>query len=93
MPQHRGPGDFDTRENPQSGSGASRMDGDRRSSRLGGMFDVLLGAAIDLNGTPDYVHSGWFLISDANLVVIGLMIAVFVLAIFLPFPGSKRRDK
>ena len=54
------------------------------------MFNVLLGAVIDLNGTPDYVHSGWFLISDANLVVIGLMIAVFVLAIFLPFPGSKR---
>ena len=46
---------------------------------------------IDLNGTPDYVHSGWFLISDANLVVIGLMIAVFVLAILLPFPGSKRK--
>ena len=51
-----------------------------------------LGALIDLNGTPDYVHSGWFLISDANLVVIGVMIAVFFLAIFLPFPGSKRKS-
>ena len=50
-----------------------------------------LGAVIDLNGTPDYVHSGWFLISDANLIVIGLMIAVFVLAILLPFPGSRRK--
>jgi hypothetical protein len=56
------------------------------------MLNALLAAVIDLNGKPDYVHSGWFLISDANLVVIGLMIAVFVLAIFLPFPGSKRKD-
>ncbi len=55
------------------------------------MFDALLAAVIDLNGKPDYVHSGAFLISDANLVVIGLMIAAFVLAIFLPFPGSKRK--
>jgi len=55
------------------------------------MFDLgLLGAVIDLNGKPDYVHSGWFLISDANLIVIVLMIAVFFLAILLPFPGSKR---
>jgi hypothetical protein len=55
------------------------------------MFDLgLLAAVIDLNGKPDYVHSGWFLISDANLIVIVLMIAVFFLAILLPFPGSKR---
>ena len=40
----------------------------------------LLGAVIDLNGSPRYVHSGWFLISDANLVVIGLKIVVFALA-------------
>ena len=40
----------------------------------------LLSAVIDLNGTPHYVHSGWFLISDGNLVVIVLMIIVFALA-------------
>ena len=51
----------------------------------------LLGAAIDLNGAPRYVHEGWFLISDANLVVVGLMVAAFVLAIWLPFPGAKRK--
>jgi hypothetical protein len=50
-----------------------------------------LGAAIDLNGAPRYVHEGWFLISDANLVVVALMIAVFALAIWLPFPGSKKK--
>jgi hypothetical protein len=53
---------------------------------------MFLGALIDLNGIPRYVHSGWFLISDANLIVVALMIAVFFLAIFLPFPGSKRKS-
>ena len=53
------------------------------------MFSSVLGAVIDLNGRPHYLHSGWFLISVANLVVIVLMVAVFVLAISLPFPGSE----
>ncbi len=48
-------------------------------------------AAIDLNGAPRYVHEGWFLISDANLIVVALMIGVFALAIWLPFPGSKEK--
>jgi hypothetical protein len=51
----------------------------------------LIDAVIDLNGSPRYVHQGWFLISDANLVVVGLMIAVFALAIWLPFPGARRK--
>ena len=36
----------------------------------------LLAALIDLDGRPHYVHSGWFLISVANLGVIVAMIAV-----------------
>ena len=75
--------------NPQPEWGASLMDGDTRSSRLRGMFNVLLGAVIDLNGRPRYVHSGWFLISVANLIVIAAMIVVFALAILVPFPGGK----
>jgi hypothetical protein len=60
------------------------------------MFSLLarlpIGSVIDLNGKPHYIHSGWFLISVANLVVILSMIAVFILAILLPFPrGRKRR--
>jgi hypothetical protein len=51
----------------------------------------LVGAVIGLNGRPHYVHSGWFLISVANLVVIVAMIAVFVLAIAIPFP--RHRDE
>jgi hypothetical protein len=53
------------------------------------MLAGLLGAVVDLNGRPHYLHSGWFLISVANLVVIVAMIAVFALAIFLPFPRDR----
>ena len=49
----------------------------------------LAGAVIDLNGAPRYLHHGWFLISYANLLVIGLMIVVFALAIWLPFPRAE----
>jgi hypothetical protein len=48
----------------------------------------LVGSVVDLNGSPRYLHQGWFLISYANLAVILLMIAVFALAIWLPFPGG-----
>ena len=53
------------------------------------MFGPLLGAVINLSGRPRYVHSGWFLISVANLVVIAAMLLVFALAILLPFPGRR----
>ena len=53
----------------------------------------LLGAVIDLNGRPHYVHSGWFLISVANLGVIIAMIVVFALAIAVPFPGGRNRKE
>jgi len=38
-----------------------------------------------------YLHWGVIQISLANLVVIGLMLIVFVLALVLPFPGRRRR--
>jgi len=53
----------------------------------------LIGAVIDLNGRPHYVHSGWFLISAANLGVIVAMIVVFALAIAIPFPGGRHRKE
>jgi len=57
-------------------------------------FDMtaLLAALINLNGRPHYLHSGWFLISVANLAVIVTMIVVFVLAIFVPFPRDKSKQ-
>lgn len=39
------------------------------------------------------IHWGLVTITLANLVVILSMIAVFVLAIVLPFPGSRKDDR
>jgi hypothetical protein len=50
---------------------------------------ALLAALVNLNGPGHYVHWGFIQISVANLVVILLMVAVFVLAILLPFPRRK----
>jgi hypothetical protein len=52
---------------------------------------LLVGALINLNGSGNYIHWGFIQLSVANFVVILLMIVVFVLAIFLPFP--KRRGR
>lgn len=40
-----------------------------------------------LSGTGHYVHWGVVQISVANLVVIGVLVLLFVLALVLPFPG------
>ena len=48
-------------------------------------------SAASLNGTGHYVHWGVIQISVANVVVIGIMIAIFVLAILLPFPRGGGR--
>jgi hypothetical protein len=47
-------------------------------------------AIFDLNSPAHYVHWHFFQMSVANVVVILLMIAVFVAAILLPFPGRGR---
>lgn len=47
--------------------------------------------AVDLNGPGHYVHWGVIQISVANLVVILVMVALFVLALVLPFPGRRSR--
>ena len=43
-------------------------------------------AIFNLNGPAHYVHWHFFQMSVANVIVIGLMIVVFILAIVLPFP-------
>ena len=43
-----------------------------------------------MNNPGVYLHWGVIQISVANLVVIGLMIAVFILALFIPFPGRRK---
>ena len=45
-------------------------------------------AAIDLNHPGTYLHWSALSISLANLVVVAVMIVIFGLALFLPFPGG-----
>ncbi|CAB4915477.1 unannotated protein [freshwater metagenome] len=43
-----------------------------------------------MNHPATYLQSGWLQISVSNLLVILLMLAVFALAILLPFPGDRK---
>ncbi len=52
----------------------------------------LLPTVFNLNGPGHYVHWGFIQLSLANLVLILVMIVVFLLAIFLPFP-TRNRDR
>jgi type IV secretory pathway component VirB8 len=51
---------------------------------------VVLAALFDLSHPARYVHWHFFQMSVANLVVVLLMIAVFVVAILVPFPKRER---
>ena len=51
----------------------------------------VLGSIIDLEGNGRYLHWHFINISVANLIVIGLMLVAFVLAILLPFPGHRSK--
>jgi hypothetical protein len=53
----------------------------------------IVGAAVDLNSTPRYIHWGFFQMSVANFLVVVAMIVVFVVALFLPFPGGRRSKR
>ncbi len=46
-----------------------------------------------MNQPAPYLHWGVLLISLPNLGVILFMILLFVLALFLPFPGRRRRRR
>jgi len=45
------------------------------------------------SGTGTYVHWGVVQISLTNLIIVGLMVLLFVLAIVLPFPGGDERAR
>jgi len=47
--------------------------------------------AVDLNSPGYYIRWGFIQMSLANLIVILLMIVVFVVALFAPFPGGRKR--
>jgi hypothetical protein len=46
--------------------------------------------AIDLNATGSYLTWSIFTISEANLVLIAVMVAIFGIALLAPFPGRGR---
>jgi hypothetical protein len=50
------------------------------------MSSLVLGAVFDLHRPGHVVHWHFFQMSVANIVVLVLMVVVFCLAIFLPFP-------
>jgi hypothetical protein len=49
-----------------------------------------LAGVIPMDSPGTFLHWGVIQISVANLAVIVAMLAVFVLALFLPFPGRKK---
>jgi hypothetical protein len=53
---------------------------------------TVMGAVFNLNHPAHTVDWSFIHLSVANVVVIGVMLIVFVLAILLPFPGSAARD-
>jgi hypothetical protein len=54
---------------------------------------IVLAALFNLNHPAHTVDWEFIHLSVANVVVIGLMLIVFVLALILPFPGAARRRK
>jgi hypothetical protein len=53
-------------------------------------YRTLLASVIPMNNHGRFLHWGVIQISVANLVVILLMLIVFVIALYAPFPGRKR---
>ena len=49
-------------------------------------------AAIDLNQPGSYLSWNVFTISVANLVLIAVMVAIFGVALLLPFPRARGED-
>ena len=53
----------------------------------------MLAAVFNLNHPSHLVHWHFFQMSVSNIVVIGLMLFVFAVAVVLPFPGAARRRR
>jgi hypothetical protein len=53
----------------------------------------VVGAVFNLNHPAHTVDWHFIHLSVANVVVIGVMLIVFALAILLPFPGAEKRRR
>ncbi|KJF18958.1 hypothetical protein AXFE_01620 [Acidithrix ferrooxidans] len=52
----------------------------------------IIASLVNLSTPGHFISVGVISISVANFIVILLMIAVFLLAIFVPFPGKKHQS-
>lgn len=43
---------------------------------------------VHLGGAQQYIHWHFFIITWANAIVIAFMVLFFLLALYLPYPGS-----
>lgn len=58
--------------------------------------DLQLATVCAMDQPAGYLHWGFILISWPNLIVIGLMVVLFAVALILPFPGhasSQEKEK
>ena len=53
---------------------------------------TLLAAVVNLNGPGRYLHWSIFTVSEANLVLIAVMVVIFGAALLIPFPGMSRTE-
>lgn len=54
------------------------------------IYHSAFGAVFNLDHPTHYLRWGWLQISVGNFIVILVMIALFILALVVPFPGNKR---
>jgi hypothetical protein len=52
-----------------------------------------LAAVVNLNGPGRYLHWSIFTVSEANLVLIAVMVVIFGAALVIPFPGHGRHSR
>jgi hypothetical protein len=53
---------------------------------------MIIASLINLNNPGHYIHWSIFTVSIANLVIIAVMVAIFGVALLLPFPKAKKDD-
>ena len=49
----------------------------------------VLASAVNLNGPGRYLHWSIFIVSEANLVLIAVMVVIFGAALLIPFPDHR----
>lgn len=56
---------------------------------VGSVAQGVVAALVNLDHPAHFIQWGWFQISVANLVVIVLMLVIFAIALFVPFPRDR----